>query len=299
MSSDFADLHGFMSDCRLRLEQKLDAWLPSDGGASPRLVEAMRYSALGPGKRIRAILVYAACELAGGSREQADAAAVAIELLHAYSLVHDDLPAMDDDELRRGQPTCHIAFDEASAILAGDTLHTLAFEVLARRGQYSAETRVTMISLLAQAAGADGMAAGQMQDIQSLGQNMTVDSLEEIHYLKTGRLISVALQLGLLASGRQDSLLANLLQQYGDKIGLAFQVHDDILDVTGDSTETGKSAGSDARLGKRTYPELMGLEASCQLARQLADQAAGLLADYDQRAATLRDLADYIVARNH
>lgn len=313
MSSDFSDLQAFMLDCRERLEQRLEDWLPDNSGASsrlsgasprlsgasPRLIDAMRYSVLGGGKRIRAILVYAACELAGGERQQADAAAAAIELIHAYSLVHDDLPAMDDDQLRRGRATCHIAFDEASAILAGDTLHTFAFEVLARRGDYAPATRVAMIRQLACAAGADGMAAGQMQDIQAQHQEMTLQALEEIHYLKTGRLITAALQLGLLAAGSHDTGMAALLEQFGDSIGLAFQIQDDILDVTGDSEHTGKSGGSDARLGKRTYPELLGLEESRALARHLVERANGLLGEHAGRGDRLRELAEYIVTRNH
>ncbi|MCB1836303.1 MAG: polyprenyl synthetase family protein, partial [Alcanivoracaceae bacterium] len=225
-------LDALMTQGRARVEQTLLRELPDHRSPSARLADAMRYAATGGGKRIRPILVYAACELAGGDAAQADIPAAAIELVHAYSLVHDDLPAMDDDDLRRGQPTCHRAYDEATAILAGDTLHTLAFELLASRGDFSAEQRVRMIDCLCRAAGAEGMAAGQMQDMLGHGQQMTLAALEEMHYLKTGRLITAALQIGLVASGKASSALAQALQTYGDAIGLAFQIQDDILDVT-------------------------------------------------------------------
>ena len=297
--AEFDDLQAHLADYRLRIEGRLRDWLPPGACASPRLADAMSYSVLGGGKRLRAILAYAACELAGGTREQADAPAAALELIHAYSLVHDDLPAMDDDDLRRGRPTCHIAFDEATAILAGDTLHTLAFELLAVRGNYSDQQRLAMISTLARAAGAAGMAAGQMQDIQAQQQDMTLEALEEIHFLKTGRLITASLQLGHIASGSNDRMLESLLGEYGDAIGLAFQIQDDILDVTASSNDTGKTSGSDARLGKPTYPELLGLEESQALARKQADQARDLLTGYDARADLLRDLAEFTVLRNH
>jgi farnesyl diphosphate synthase len=259
----------------------------------------MTYAALGGGKRIRPILVYAACELAGGTPEQADVPAAAIELLHTYSLVHDDLPAMDDDDLRRGRATCHRAYDEATAILAGDTLHSLAFELLACAGLFSASQRVALIRTLCRAAGAEGMAAGQMQDMLAEGQLLTLAALEEMHYLKTGRLITASLQLGLVASGREDVSLASALNEYGDAIGLAFQVQDDILDVTGSAETLGKSSGADEKMGKSTFPGLIGLDASRQRARQLCDQACAAIADRAAADSILPALARYIVERQH
>ncbi len=297
--NDFTALREYMAACRGRTDEHLERWLSPTVAASPRLADAMRYVALGGGKRIRAILVYAACEFCGGKPEQADLPAAAIELVHAYSLVHDDLPAMDDDELRRGRATCHIAYDEATAILAGDTLHTLAFELLAREGGLDDGTRVAMIRLLAQAAGANGMAAGQMQDIESSGAELTLEALEEIHWLKTGRLITAALLLGYLAARAEDPLREQALEDYGNRMGLAFQIRDDILDVTGDSEELGKPGGSDSRHEKETFPELIGLEASREQAGKLCRQACELLGDYGERADILRQLAGYIISRTH
>lgn len=284
--------------CR-RVDAAMLRLLPNHTSPAPRLAEAMTYAALGGGKRIRPILTYAACELAGGRAEQADVVATAIELLHTYSLVHDDLPAMDDDDLRRGRATCHRAYDEATAILAGDTLHTLAFELLANAGDYSAEQRVALIRGLCQAVGADGMAAGQMQDIQSQGQLQTLEALEEMHYLKTGRLITASLQLGLIASGREYSALTAALQTYGDAIGLAFQIQDDILDVTGSAEVLGKSSGADAKLGKSTFPSLIGLDRSRERASQLCDQACAALSDQATTNSILTALARYMIERQH
>jgi farnesyl diphosphate synthase len=288
-----------MAARRRRVEDTMLRLLPNSSSAAPRLADAMTYAAMGGGKRIRPILVYAACELAGGTAEMADVAAAAIELLHTYSLVHDDLPAMDDDDLRRGRATCHRAYDEATAILAGDTLHTLAFEMLSSAGNYSASQRVDLIRTLCYAAGADGMAAGQMQDMQAQGQLQTLAALEEMHYLKTGRLITASLQLGLIASGREDASLAAALTEYGDAIGLAFQVQDDILDVTGSADVLGKSSGSDEKLGKSTFPGLIGLEPSRQRATQLCDQACAAIAGQAPEHSVLVALARYIIERQH
>lgn len=288
-----------MTQGRARVEQTLLRELPDHRSPSARLADAMRYAATGGGKRIRPILVYAACELAGGDASQADIPAAAIELVHAYSLVHDDLPAMDDDDLRRGQPTCHRAYDEATAILAGDTLHTLAFELLASRGDFSAEQRVRMIDSLCRAAGAEGMAAGQMQDMLGHGQQMTLAALEEMHYLKTGRLITAALQIGLAASGKSSTALEQALQTYGDAIGLAFQIQDDILDVTAGTEALGKPSGSDEKHGKSTFPGLIGLEASRARATDLCERACQALADFGDAAGPLCALARYVIQRSH
>src|SRR5690554_515061 len=299
MGSEPQELLDFMQERRRRVDATMLRLLPNHTSSAPRLAEAMTYAALGGGKRIRPILAYAACELAGGQSEQADVVAAAIELLHTYSLVHDDLPAMDDDDLRRGRASCHRAYDEATAILAGDTLHTLAFELLSCAGDYSANQRVALIRVLCQAVGADGMAAGQMQDIQSQGQLQTLEALEEMHYLKTGRLITASLQLGLIASGNEDRTLAAALQAYGDAIGLAFQIQDDILDVTGSAETLGRSSGADAKLDKSTFPGLIGLDSSRERAKQLCDQACNALSDQALPSATLTALARYIIERQH
>ncbi|HIK76270.1 MAG TPA: geranyl transferase [Alcanivorax sp.] len=300
MTSNLNALDPLNATVRARLDQALRDHLPDPAASdAPRLAEAMRYAALAGGKRIRPMLVYAACRLAGGSLAQADVPAVAVELIHAYSLVHDDLPAMDDDDLRRGQPTCHRAFDEATAILAGDTLHTLAFELLSRAGDYPDGARIGMVRALTQAAGGAGMAAGQMQDMAAHGQLQDVAALERMHYLKTGRLITASLTLGYLAAGRADADLARNLAAYGDAIGLAFQIQDDILDVTMDTEQLGKPSKSDEKHGKSTFPALLGLQASRERAQALCRQARAALAGYGDAAGPLQQLADYIVQRSH
>ena len=300
MTSNLNALDPLNATVRARLDQALRDHLPDPAASdAPRLAEAMRYAALAGGKRIRPMLVYAACRLAGGSLEQADVPAGAGELIHAYSLVHDDLPAMDDDDLRRGQPTCHRAFDEATAILAGDTLHTFAFELLSRAGDYPDGARVGMVRALTQAAGGAGMAAGQMQDMAAHGQLQDVAALERMHYLKTGRLITASLTLGYLAAGRPDAELARNLTAYGDAIGLAFQIQDDILDVTMDTEQLGKPSKSDEKHGKSTFPALLGLQASRERAQALCRQARAALAGYGDAAGPLQQLADYIVQRSH
>ncbi|MDF1822983.1 MAG: polyprenyl synthetase family protein [Alcanivoracaceae bacterium] len=296
MASNFPALDQLGETSRARLEQALATFVPA-ASAAPRLSQAMRYAALSGGKRIRPLLVYGAAQLAEPAK--ADVPAAAVELIHAYSLVHDDLPAMDDDDLRRGQPTCHKAFDEATAILAGDTLHTRAFELLANSGHYRAETRIAMIQHLCLAAGVDGMAAGQMQDMLAQGQQQTVAALEEMHYLKTGRLITASLQLGYFAAEVDATALINDLNRFGDAIGLAFQIQDDILDITAGTEQLGKPSGSDQKLQKSTFPSLLGLEQSQQRARELCQQAQQTLADYGERAQPLQQLAQYIISRDH
>src|SRR5690625_2238750 len=237
-ATDFSALNELLSQLQQRsaslIQQKLP---PVASSAAPRLTEAMHYAALAGGKRIRPVLVYAGAMFCNAEITEADIPAVAIELVHTYSLIYDDLPAMDNDDLRRGKPTCHIAFDEATAILAGDTLHTLAFELLATEGDYTSEQRVAMIRTLSQAAGAAGMAAGQMLDIQGENTAATLNWLENMHYLKTGRLITAALELGAIAAGASEEQ-HSALKLYGDKIGLAFQIRDDMLDVIGDRKST-------------------------------------------------------------
>ena len=282
-----------------RVDATLAALFDARPAVDERLEAAMRHGLLVGGKRLRPLLVYLAGQALGASDDALDAPAAAIELIHAYSLIHDDLPAMDDDDLRRGQPTCHKAFDEATAILAGDTLHTRAFELLANSGHYRAETRIAMIRHLCLAAGVDGMAAGQMQDMLAQGQQQTVAALEEMHYLKTGRLITASLQLGYFAAEVEDATLLGDLNRFGDSIGLAFQIQDDILDITAGTEQLGKPSGSDQKLQKSTFPSLLGLEQSQQRARELCQQAQQTLAGYGERAQPLQQLAQYIISRDH
>ncbi|MCZ4322105.1 (2E,6E)-farnesyl diphosphate synthase [Pseudomonas anguilliseptica] len=289
----------YQSSCQRRVDAALENLLSSPRPELERLYAAMRYSLFNGGKRVRPLLAYAACEALGGEPERANAAACAVELIHAYSLVHDDLPAMDDDDLRRGQPTTHIAFDEACAILAGDGLQSLAFEVLsdATHNLHDAELRLAMLSTLARAAGPAGMVGGQAIDLGSVGQTLDQNALEIMHRHKTGALIEASVQLGALASGKADDHALKALHTYARTIGLAFQVQDDILDVESDTATLGKTQGKDQAHDKPTYPALLGLDAAKAYALELRDQALHALRPFDQAAEPLRDLARYIVER--
>jgi geranylgeranyl diphosphate synthase, type II len=289
----------YQSSCQSRVDAALENLLSSPRPELERLYAAMRYSLFNGGKRVRPLLAYAACEALGGAPERANAAACAVELIHAYSLVHDDLPAMDDDDLRRGQPTTHIAFDEACAILAGDGLQSLAFEVLsdAAHNPHDADLRLAMLSALARAAGPAGMVGGQAIDLGSVGQTLDQNALEIMHRHKTGALIEASVQLGALASGRADEHALKALHIYARAIGLAFQVQDDILDVESDTATLGKTQGKDQAHDKPTYPALLGLDAAKAYALELRDQALHALRPFDQTAEPLRDLARYIVER--
>ena len=266
-----------------------------------RLYEAMRYSVMNGGKRVRPLLAYAACEALGGQAGQASGAACAVELIHAYSLVHDDLPAMDDDDLRRGQPTTHKKFDEACAILAGDGLQSLAFSALLdpRLSDCSSEIRLQMVTALAHAAGPAGMVGGQAIDLGSVGLKLDQQALEQMHRHKTGALIEVSVKLGALASGRAQPEQLQALQTYAQAIGLAFQVQDDILDVESDTATLGKRQGADIARDKPTYPALLGLDAAKAYAMELRDQALQALRPFDAAAEPLRELARYIVERRN
>lgn len=296
-----SDLPGFQAFCDEQINPLLEQLFTPPHPDMQRLYQAMRYSVMNGGKRVRPLLVLASCLALGGKTANAIAPACAVELIHAYSLVHDDLPAMDDDALRRGQPTTHIAFDEASAILAGDALQTLAFEVLAEAELTpdSDAVRLQMISTLARAAGAAGMVGGQAIDLAATGQQISQEHLERMHRHKTGALISASVRLGALASGRADSKQLAALANYAEAIGLAFQVQDDILDVIGNTETLGKQQGSDSQHDKSTYPALLGLEQAQFYARQLHDQALHALQGFDDQARILRLLADYIVQRLH
>ncbi|MDI6527678.1 (2E,6E)-farnesyl diphosphate synthase [Pseudomonas otitidis] len=289
----------YQARCQARVDAALETLFDAPSNELDRLYQAMRYSVTNGGKRVRPLLVYAACEALGGNLDQADGAACAVELIHAYSLVHDDLPAMDDDDLRRGKPTTHKAFDEACAILAGDGLQALAFEVLAdrRRNPQDGDTRLAMITALARASGPAGMVGGQAIDLGSVGIRLDQAALETMHRHKTGALIEASVRLGALASGRADDTLLRALQVYARAVGLAFQVQDDILDVESDTATLGKTQGKDQAADKPTYPALLGLDAAKDYALELRDQALHALRPLGEAAEPLRTLARYIVER--
>jgi geranylgeranyl pyrophosphate synthase len=284
---------------RTRIEQVLDRCLALPDAGTPRLREAMRYSTLGGGKRLRPALVYLTGESFGAALTDLDAAAAAVELIHVYSLVHDDLPAMDDDDLRRGRPTCHRAYDEATAILVGDALQALAFSVLAddSLGAINPATRLAMIQTLARAAGTAGMAGGQAVDLAAVGQTLSVDAVENMHRRKTGALIKGSVLLGALGAGIDSGENFRALQVFGDEIGLAFQIQDDILDVEGDAAVLGKTTGADAALSKPTYPSTVGLPAARDRARGLRDRAIAALTPLGPCSAPLVELAQFVVSR--
>lgn len=281
---------------RARVDARLEALFGERGASVPRLDAAMRHGVLVGGKRLRPVLVYAAGRALGAADDALDAPAMAIELIHAYSLVHDDLPAMDDDDLRRGQPTVHRAYDEATAILAGDALQALAFEVLAR----SAQPRLpAMIRTLAEAAGRDGMVAGQALDLAAVGGHPDVAALAAMHGHKTGALIRAAVRLGGLAAVAEEDPRLAALDDYARAIGLAFQIHDDVLDVTGDTATLGKASGADAARDKPTYPSLLGLEGARARAGELVEEAVAALAPLGEGAIPLKALARYMIERDH
>lgn len=287
-------------DYRARIEAVLDRALPIPDAGSQRLVEAMRYSALGGGKRLRPTLVYTAGVALGASLESLDDPAAAVELIHVYSLVHDDLPAMDDDDLRRGRPSCHRAFDEATAILAGDALQALAFEILAGPAHLTdqeALRRHTMCRLLAHRIGTVGMAGGQAIDLESVGKRIDLAALQDMHRRKTGALIEASVLLGAVAAGVTSGPLYQALQDYSAAIGLAFQIQDDILDVTGTTDAIGKIAGADAALDKPTYTSLLGLEGARAAAAEQHRRALTAVAPLGAAGQELVKLADFVVGR--
>jgi farnesyl diphosphate synthase len=280
-----------------RAEVALDLRLDSAQLLPQRLHEAMRYAAQGGGKRIRPLLVFAAGELGNANPKVLDAAAAAIEMIHAYSLVHDDLPCMDDDDLRRGRPTVHRAFDEATALLVGDALQTKAFEVLVDT-QGTAEMRLSLIGELSKASGSLGMAGGQAIDLESVGQKIDLTALKQMHAMKTGALLSCAVRMGAIAAELDATALAQLTQ-FSTALGLAFQVVDDVLDATADSQTLGKTAGKDAADDKPTYVTLMGLEYAQNQAKELQTIALDSLAPFGSKADALRALARLVVERTH
>lgn len=284
---------------RKRVETALEATLPSADTLPMRLHEAMRYAVLGTGKRLRPVLVYAAGEAVGVPPEDLDPPACAVELIHAYSLVHDDLPCMDDDDLRRGRATCHRAFDEPTAVLVGDALQSLAFRTLAESPlPVTAATRNRMLAQLAMAAGSRGMAGGQAMDLEAAGADLDLAQLEDLHIHKTGALIRSSVLLGALCATDSDEDRLDRLDRYAKSMGLAFQIRDDILDVTGSPEETGKAAGGDVRLAKATYPGLLGLREAQEHGEALVDRALESLRDFDASADCLRALARFTMQRS-
>ena len=291
---------GSIPDLTARVEQVLEQrWLPPAGAQPMRLHAAMRYAVLGGGKRVRPLLAYACAATLGFPSARADGIACAVELVHAYSLVHDDLPAMDDDDLRRGRPTCHKQFDEATAILAGDALQVLAFEVLTRDPGLAADaaTRLALVEQLALASGAGGMAGGQALDLAAVGQQLTLAELELMHARKTGALIRASVTLvGLLDPGL-DAERRTALARYGARVGLAFQIHDDVLDEHGQTDELGKRSGADRARGKPTFPSTIGLERSQRMALDLHEEALAALAPFGATAEPLRVMSEHLVSR--
>jgi farnesyl diphosphate synthase len=293
----YAGFEGWMKTVQVHVEEALGGFMPAAGTEPARLHDAMRYTVLGGGKRVRPLLVFAAGGMFGADLDALMRAASAVEMIHAYSLVHDDMPCMDDDDLRRGKPTVHVAYDEATALLVGDALQAQAFTVLAEEQSVPAPRLVAMLRVLGAAAGAAGMCGGQAIDLDSVGVSLTLDQLERMHQLKTGALLRASVMLGALAGRDVTDAERIALDTYSNAIGLAFQVVDDVLDATADSATLGKTAGKDAAANKPTYVSILGLEESKLLAEKLRREAHEALAPFGEEARRLRELADLIVER--
>jgi len=289
-----------LSAWRARIEAELDARLPPVTDKPERLHEALRYSVLGGGKRVRPVLVYATAKALGLSESVVDGAACAVEFIHAYSLVHDDLPAMDDDDLRRGKPTCHKAFDEATAILVGDSLQVLAFQCLANGPGLpnDANTRLRLVELLAIGSGTSGMAGGQALDLAASGQRLSIDQVEEMHRRKTGALIHASVMMAAACADASRPIYA-ALDRYARDLGLAFQIQDDLLDVEGDAALLGKTTGTDLKHGKPTYPVVLGVKAAREHMQALYARALHSLEVLGANAAPLIAMSDWLVLRRH
>ena len=288
-----------MQSSQQRVEKSLHRYLPAADTKPEKLHQSMRYACLDGGKRVRPMLVYAAGHAVGLAPEKLDAAASAIEMIHVYSLIHDDLPAMDDDDLRRGRATCHKAFDEATAILAGDALQALAFEILCTDEAIDAHCRLPLMQTLAAASGSLGMAGGQAIDLDAEGREQSLAELEEMHAKKTGALILAAVRMGALGQPDTPDTAFTAFETFGRCIGLAFQIQDDILDETGDTSKLGKPQGSDRGKDKSTFISLCGLDRSRKRCQALLQEALDALSGLDASADHLRDLAAYIVRRDH
>lgn len=293
------DLSRFMGECQTRIQCVLEAQLMALPPYAEKLRRAMHYASAQGGKRVRPQLVYASAQALGAPMEVADIPACAIELLHCYSLIHDDLPAMDNDALRRGQPTVHIAFGEATAILAGDALQAMAFRLLSTPAllQVNDSIRLQMINTLAAAGGFEGMVSGQAIDFESVGHTLSLEQLQHMHNLKTGALISASVLLGAQASGCAQPDQLHALNQYSRSVGLAFQVQDDILDVIANTATLGKPQGADQALNKPTYVSLLGLEGARDKAQELLQEALRSVEAFDQRADALRHIARFVIER--
>ncbi len=291
------DLKTALGDNAKAVNRVLDDLLVMSGGPESRVVEAMRYTALSGGKRIRPFLVTASADLFNVNKTSALRVAAAVEMIHCYSLIHDDLPAMDNDDLRRGQPTCHIQFDEATAILAGDALLTKAFEVVAGEETHDSSTvRAELTLALAKASGEAGMVGGQMLDLVAEDHELNMPEVTRLQRMKTGALIAVSCEAGAIL-GKASKNAHHVLHAYAHDIGLAFQIADDLLDVEGDEKEVGKKTGKDAAAGKATFVSLLGVERAREQAQLLADQAASHLDIFEEKAKLLKDLAHYVVNR--
>jgi geranylgeranyl pyrophosphate synthase len=284
-----------------RVEAELDARLPSADVRPSRLHEALRYSVLGGGKRVRPVLVYATARALGLSESVVDGAACAVEFIHAYSLVHDDLPAMDNDDLRRGRPTCHKAFDEATAILVGDSLQVLAFQVLANGPGLPKDStaRLRLVELLAIGSGTAGMAGGQALDLAASGQHLSIQSVEDMHNRKTGALIHASVMMAAACAHEIAAPVSAALDQYARDLGLAFQIQDDLLDVEGDASVIGKATGADSKRGKPTYPAVLGVDAARERMHELHARALRSLNILGANAAPLSSVSDWLVLRKH
>ena len=296
-----SNLKIYLAACQNRVERALDSRLPAENILPQKLHQAMRYSVLDGGKRTRPLLTYATGKALGLSEDALDAPACAVEFIHVYSLIHDDLPAMDNDDLRRGKPTCHKAYDEVTAILAGDALQALAFEILANDSsiQVDSAARLKMITVLTKASGSQGMVGGQAIDLASVGTTLNLPELENMHIHKTGALIRASVNLAALSKPNIDPAIAKSLDHYAKCIGLSFQVKDDILDVESDTATLGKTQGKDEDNDKPTYPALLGMAGAKQKAQELHEQAVVSLASFGSEADLLRELSLYIIERTH
>jgi len=301
MKIDTQAFESLLEQYQQRANQALDNWLPADTVNPVDLHKAMRYSVLAPGKRVRPVLVYATAAALGLDLQRVDGAAAAVEMIHAYSLIHDDLPAMDDDDLRRGRPTCHVTFDEATAILAGDALQALAFYVLSHDPQMTGNTtaRLQMVENLSLFSGSRGMAGGQAIDLAAVGKQLNITELETMHIHKTGALIRTCIQFAALSAEGLNDEKFRALDSYAKAIGLSFQVQDDILDVTSDTETLGKPQGSDMQRNKPTFPSIIGLQASREKADELHQKALQSLSIFGEEADILRYISAWFVERTH
>ncbi len=295
------DIEKYLAKCQRHLTKALDRKLPS-AQQEPRLLhQAMRYAVLNGGKRIRSAFIYAVGEPLGANQKILSDAAVAIEMIHAYSLIHDDLPALDNDDLRRGKPTCHKVFGEATAIIAGDALQSSGFEILSKLDTHyiSYENELKMIRLLAQAIGSSGMAGGQELDIQAVNHNISLKQLEKIYKLKTGHLLEASILFGALAANCNDLKILSNLKKFSERIGLAFQIHDDIIGILSKTEILGKTQGADLNLGKPVYPVLVGMTRAKQREKDLYHEAINYLDKTGMNITYLKALSEYIIQRTH